>query len=318
LNATVTSPPQPARRLATNWIAREQVGDIQRGRILTALLHLLEDHELAELTIGDITTRARVSRKTLYDTFGDREGCVLYAFENLILRARRQAVQAYRREGAWAPGIRAALARVLAMMDEEPAAARLCLIETVTGGERIQARRTQLIAELATVIDGGRSAASFAPSPLTAVTVLGGACAVIEARLRDRDRPPLIELLTPLMSMIVLPYLGPAAAAREAGIAAPRAVEHPKPADPLSDPPVRLTYRRIRVLRAVAEQPGASNRLIADRAGIIDQGQISKLMRKLETLALIENRGLGQPQGAPNAWHLTPHGTRVERSTRLS
>ena len=41
---------------------------------------------------------------------------------------------------------------------------------------------------------------------------------------------------------------------------------------------MRLTYRTVRVLGAVGEHPGASNREIAERAGISDQGQISKLL----------------------------------------
>ena len=50
---------------------------------------------------------------------------------------------------------------------------------------------------------------------------------------------------------------------------------------------VRLTYRTARVLSAIADYPGASNREVADRAGIVDQGQISKLLGRLEARELI-------------------------------
>jgi hypothetical protein len=66
----------------------------------------------------------------------------------------------------------------------------------------------------------------------------------------------------------------------------------------------------------VAEQPGASNREVADSSGIVDQGQISKLLGRLEGLGLLENRGLGQAKGLANAWHLSERGTQVERATR--
>ena len=81
---------------------------------------------------------------------------------------------------------------------------------------------------------------------------------------------------------------------------------------------MRLTYRTVRVLCAIADHPSASNREVASAAGIADQGQISKLLARLQSLGLIRNEGLGQPRGAPNAWGLTAKGVEVERSIRSS
>jgi hypothetical protein len=67
----------------------------------------------------------------------------------------------------------------------------------------------------------------------------------------------------------------------------------------------------------IAAHPGASNREIAEGSGIIDQGQISKLLTRLARLKLIQNTGGGQEKGAANAWHLTGRGAEVERATRL-
>jgi DNA-binding MarR family transcriptional regulator len=79
---------------------------------------------------------------------------------------------------------------------------------------------------------------------------------------------------------------------------------------------MRLTYRTVRVLSVIGERPGASNREIAESSGIVDQGQISKLLNRLARLELIVNLGGGQERGASNAWHLTPRGGQVERATR--
>jgi DNA-binding MarR family transcriptional regulator len=79
---------------------------------------------------------------------------------------------------------------------------------------------------------------------------------------------------------------------------------------------MRLTYRTVRTLEAIAVVPGANNREIGERVGIVDQGQISKLLSRLAGLGLIENTGLGQAGGAANAWHLTPSGTRLESAIR--
>ena len=121
---------------------------------------------------------------------------------------------------------------------------------------------------------------------------------------------------------IVLPYLGARAAGRELSrppLEIPsdgRARTLTRHKDPLEGLNMRLTYRTVRVLMVIAEHPGASNREIAEGSGIVDQGQISKLLNRLARLKLVENLGEGQEKGAANAWHLTARGAQVERATR--
>jgi hypothetical protein len=131
---------------------------------------------------------------------------------------------------------------------------------------------------------------------------------------------PLLDLLGPLMGMIVLPYMGQAAAAKELERPAPkprRGVVARGTRDPLEGLDMRLTYRTVRVLMAIAGHTGASNRQVATASGIADQGQISKLLARLDGLGLIHNTGEGHPKGSPNAWRLTARGEEVERAIRL-
>ena len=69
----------------------------------------------------------------------------------------------------------------------------------------------------------------------------------------------------------------------------------------------RLTVRTHMVLSAVAEHAGASSREIADAAGVRDEGQLSKLLARLQDRGLICNTARAG-RGKPNAWRLTPHG----------
>ena len=146
--------------------------------------------------------------------------------------------------------------------------------------------------------------------------------AVLHARVLDGGERPLTELLGQLMSIIVLPYLGAEAADRELERPAPELPSgrgrrrRSRRGDPLEGLQMRLTYRTVRVLMVISEQAGASNREIAERSGIVDQGQISKLLNRLARLELVENLGDGQEKGAANAWHLTQRGQAVERATR--
>jgi AcrR family transcriptional regulator/DNA-binding MarR family transcriptional regulator len=136
----------------------------------------------------------------------------------------------------------------------------------------------------------------------------------------DAGPRSLSELLGPLMNLILLPYMGAAKASRELTRPAPRAATAPgKPEGVASGGlNMRLTYRTARVLRAIGERPGASNREVADQAGIVDQGQISRLLSRLESLGLIANTGGSSSRGMANAWVLTPRGEEVERSIQAS
>ena len=144
--------------------------------------------------------------------------------------------------------------------------------------------------------------------------VVGGVFSVIRARMIDGAGGPLTELAPSLMSMIVLPYLGREAAAAE--LARTRAAlrlerERGDPDDPAFR---RNTRRSTLVLRAIASQPRSSNREIAASAGLVDEGQTSRLLRRLKERGLIENVGLGHAYGEPNAWVITPAGRAAENS----
>jgi DNA-binding PadR family transcriptional regulator len=69
-------------------------------------------------------------------------------------------------------------------------------------------------------------------------------------------------------------------------------------------------------LEDVAAHPGVSNRTVAELAGIVDQGQVSKLLARLERLGLLQNTGAGHSHGERNAWCLTDRGVQVTQTIR--
>jgi AcrR family transcriptional regulator/DNA-binding MarR family transcriptional regulator len=303
-------------------LAAAHVSEIQRARILSAMFSLASERGAARVSVAHVVERSGVSRRTFYEAFTDREDCFLAAFEQALELASRRVLPAYRGERKWCERVRGALAALLLFLQEEPAVGRLLIVESLSGGSRTLERREQVLALVAEAIDEGRAqSASGTPlPPLTAEGLTGGALAVIHARLARDELEPLTGLSNQLMSMIVLPYKGAAAARRE--------LEQPVPvpsglsehtallADPFKEVGMRLTYRTVRVLSVVAEHPGASNRQVGDRAGISDQGQISKLLRRLQRLELISNTGLAPGRGAPNKWSLTDRGRRFAEGVR--
>jgi AcrR family transcriptional regulator len=299
------------------------VEEVQRTRILEAMAEMAVDMGAGAVTVSHVVAHAGVSRRTFYELYPDREACLLAAFNLGVARARARVEPAYAAESRWRDGIRVGLAAFLAFLEDEPALGSLCVVHSLGGGAEVLSRRTEVLGKLADVVDRGRAEGAEGraqPPALIADGVVGAVMSVIYTHLQGQDDgQPLTDLFGVLMNLILLPYLGPSAARRELTRPLPKiqtGVEslHPNGASGEGgDPHIRLTYRTARVLTAIAESPGASNREVASRAGIVDQGQISKLLGRLLRLGLIANTGESSSRGAPNAWRLTELGERVER-----
>jgi AcrR family transcriptional regulator len=304
---------------AGGGLPREHVSEIQRLRILGAMGEVAAERGAGSVTVAHVVARAGVSRRTFYDLFGDREECFLAAFEQALAQASTVVLEAYRAPGSWRVRVRAALWAMLVFCDTHPAAARLCVVEALAAGPRALERRGEVLAGLIAAVDEGRGEVprgSHQPPLLTADGVVGAVFSVVHSRLAQGDPEPLTSLLGELMGITVLPYLGPAAARKELGKPSPpkQTGQTLVDGDPFGDLGMRVTYRTVRVLTVIAAHPGASNREVASQAGISDQGQVSKLLSRLEHIGLARNEGIGHAKGAPNAWVLTPKGQRVEHA----
>jgi DNA-binding MarR family transcriptional regulator len=79
---------------------------------------------------------------------------------------------------------------------------------------------------------------------------------------------------------------------------------------------LRLAPRRTTALLHIATHPGASNREIATRIGIGDEGQTSKLLARMQGLGLVANRPDARHRNGRNAWYLTVAGRRLARALK--
>jgi AcrR family transcriptional regulator len=297
--------------------ASRQVAELQRARMLTAMVQEISERGAANVSVAHVVGRSGVSRRTFYELFEDREDCFLAAFDQALKGVTTVVVPAYEAPGAWRVKLRAGLVALLECLECDRATGRLLIAESLAAGPKALERRREVIARIIPVVErGSGESRSDQPPGLTAEGIVGGVLSVLHARLVENDPTSLLDLTGPLMGMIVLPYLGPAAARKEIEKAAPERSGRPPVvrADPLQDLPMRLTYRTMRVLVSVATRPGSSNRAIGEDAGIGDQGQASKLLARLHKLGLIENRGGDPARGEPNAWVLTPTGRQVHES----
>jgi AcrR family transcriptional regulator/DNA-binding MarR family transcriptional regulator len=297
-----------------------QVVEIQRARLLSAMIGIGCEQGLAAVTVAKATGRAGVSRRTFYELFSDRDDCLLAVFDETVARVASSMQAAYGRRGSWTDRVRASLLELLAFVEQERELATLCGAIAQTEESRALDRRSDLVVALTHALDEGRVGQPRAwPPPLTAECLIGAAEGLIRSRLRERPQTPVLNLVGPLMSLILLPYRGSAAARRELSRPLPEA------ALPMAAPPLsvsnrldvlsfRFTYRTLRVLDAVDQQPDASNCEVATAAGVKDQGQISKLLARLKRLELVTDDRAPGDRRSTNAWRLTPLGEQLHQA----
>jgi AcrR family transcriptional regulator len=320
--ATLASGRDPAARDAERASTGEErgragVGEIQRARILAAMSELVRERAAGGVTVADVVARSGVSRRTFYELFDDREDCFLAAFDLAVARASESLIPAHEDGGSWRERMVGGLRAALVFLDAEPALGYLCVVGALGAGPRALERRAHVVRALVAAVHEGRreTKAARRPNRLVAEGVVGAVLAIVHSRMAERSKRPLLGLLGSLMAVIVLPYLGADAAQQELERPAPRPRQVARPhRDPLRDLDMRLTYRTVRVLAAIASDPGSSNRRIATAADVADQGQISKLLSRLQALGLIANTGGDHSKGEPNAWTLTSKGEDVQRS----
>jgi AcrR family transcriptional regulator len=306
------------------------VAGIQRARLIAGAVRAVDELGYTRTTVTEITAKAHVSRRTFYELFSNSEDCLAAMLEETVERVRARLAEADIHGLPWRERIHGGLWAILDFLDREPALARVCVVQSARGGLRILECRERLLDNLAAVVDEGRQAEGKTDCPpLTAEGLVGAALSIVHTRLARGEATPLTGLHGELMAMIVLPYLGPGAARQELTRKAPvfstidpaASDSHTQGADaqpaeshgdPLHGIPIRLTYRTVCVLEAVAKQPGISNRAVGEAAGVSDQGQMSKLLARLERYGLLEKQ---RPltKGEANSWSLTFAGSQIAR-----
>ncbi|HEY2569822.1 MAG TPA: TetR/AcrR family transcriptional regulator [Solirubrobacteraceae bacterium] len=308
--------PIRAARLAT--LRREERQ--RRELILTTAERLIREQGAAGVTVASVSAAAGISRSGFHEAFTDLEDCLLAVFDLLGERLETNLLAACAAEARWVDGVRAGVLSVLDFLQESPLRARFLLAGALTAESSILARRWRLLDALAQAYDACRPAtpAGALPAPYGAEALLASAVSIVHSRVLEDPVPPLRDLTGPLMALLVMPSLGATAAREELSRPLPALSSWPRRRArrehaSASAAPLRMTHRAGQVLAFLVDFPRQSNRAIAHGIGVGDEGQISRLLAKLESAGLIANARPEHPRGAANAWHLSAQGAHVLR-----
>lgn len=102
---------------ARNGLGPEGLVEIQRARMLAAMVQCCAERGASNVSVANVVERAGASRRTFYEIFADREECFLAAFDDAIARASRYALEAYEPDAKWSERVRSGLVGLLSFLE---------------------------------------------------------------------------------------------------------------------------------------------------------------------------------------------------------
>ncbi|HEX7664295.1 MAG TPA: TetR/AcrR family transcriptional regulator [Polyangiaceae bacterium] len=120
--------------------------DETRLRLVEGFAAAVAEKGYAGATIADIARHAKVSKRTFYEHFGDKEACLLETYEGVtkLIRQGMRAAWSEADPNAWEAQLDAGLDAYVTALEAMPLLTRTCLVEMSGAGPRALKVRRQV------------------------------------------------------------------------------------------------------------------------------------------------------------------------------
>ena len=202
-------------------VTRESAHADQRRRILRAVGELVADHGYGDVTVELIIKQARVSYKTFYKHFADKEDCLVAHFDEVIRLTEGEIGKRLAAEPRpWTERVALALGTLVELIVAEPITARAVIVDAPAVGPSILGRYEAASKALVPLFREGRELnPRGAELPATVeVTLAGSVFWSIYQRLVVGEAERLPDLLPELTELVLRTYVGQAEASRIAHV----------------------------------------------------------------------------------------------------
>jgi AcrR family transcriptional regulator len=199
-------------------VTRDRVKEDQRRRILRATGELVAKRGYNAVTVELIVKRARVSFKTFYAHFANKEECFLELFDMTMAQTQAEidAALAAQADAPWPQQVAAALRALFNAFLADPLIARASIVEAPTVGPIIIERYEKAMTGLSPLLRLGREQSpqrDELPESLED-TLAGGVLWSAYQRLIVGEVDRIEALLPEAVEFVLRPYIGEAEAAR--------------------------------------------------------------------------------------------------------
>lgn len=251
-------------------LTREEVIADQRQRMIAVMIDNVGRRGYTATGVRELCALAGVSKHAPYDLFGGKEGWFLAAYDVIVRLAVRRVKAAYLAEPEWQQQLDSGVRVFVNYVAEQPAAARLALIEALGAGDTALRRMDSASRSFERMI---RSSLRNSPQhvelhPLIGKGIVGGIARVVRQRLLD-DRVAELTSSSDELLRWILAHHSPAVAALP-----------PAPSGAKDRCELKLCFRddddaRVRMLRSAAYVTAAHGFAELSIDGIVRQAGTS-------------------------------------------
>lgn len=263
----------------------------QRERMYAAMVAAVAENGYEATRVADVVKMSGVSRSAFYKHFEDKLDCFLATLDETAALAVAQLSGAYDMDSPWEERLRVVADAFLDLLLEQPAAARLCLVEVYAAGPKaVQRLDVAIFAAESAVVKAFEESAERRGMPRDIVrAIVGGILKTVRTRLRRGEEAELIHELPQLIEW-GLSYRTPPTKLRRPRRRPDRGVA------PMPDPTVARERLVTAVTNVIAERgyPETTIIEIADRASASLSTFYGNFENKEEALFAALDRGREQ------------------------
>jgi AcrR family transcriptional regulator len=188
----------------------------RRELILAAMIRVVGSKGYKETSVADVIEEAGTSRTTFYKHFEDKHECFLAAYDMLVEQLFAEVVDKCDGEQSWLERVQTGLATIVELFAVDPQLARTAVVEVAAAGAEARQLHWNAVARFTEYLEGGRELANGRELPENISLMSAGAVSglIFDELLAGRAEQ-LPAMLPDLLFAMLVPYIGPRAAADE-------------------------------------------------------------------------------------------------------
>ena len=190
--------------------------ETRRQPILEAMVRVVGRKGYKATSVADVIAEANTSRTTFYKYFDDKHDCFLAAYDMVVDRVAGEVIAKCEAGEDWLDRVRIGLSTIVDMFALDPELARTAIVEVEAAGAEARQRHWNAVSRFTEFLEDGREVAGDRELPENIALMAAGAVSglIFDELLTGRaERLP--KLLPDLLFALLVPYIGPGAAAEE-------------------------------------------------------------------------------------------------------
>lgn len=188
----------------------------RRELILAAMIRVVGSKGYKETSVADVIEEAGTSRTTFYKYFTDKHECFLAAYDMLVEQVFAEVIAKCNGEQSWLQRMEQGLSTIVQLFALDPKLARTAVVEVAAAGADARQRHWNAVARFTEFLEDGRLLADGRELPENISLMSAGAVSglIFDELLAGRAEK-LPAMLPDLLFAMLVPYIGPRAAAEE-------------------------------------------------------------------------------------------------------